>query len=71
MMRQLTLHLPVSQCSCCGGDHDSVRFVPVANPVGGRTHAGVCPVTGTEFRMDTQSQPGVWERLLKAARETA
>lgn len=64
---RLNLTLDVDACSCCGGSHKAVRFTPVRNPQGGKTHQGVCPKTLTPFLMDTQKNPGAWEGLLKAA----
>ena len=64
---RLTLVLDVTACSCCGGSHAKVRFTPVRNPQGGKTHQGVCPATGTPFFLDTAAQPGAWEGLLGAA----
>lgn len=64
---RLNLTLDVLGCSCCGGDHTGLRFVPARKPEGGKTHQGVCPKTGTAFWIDTQKNPGAWAGLLKAA----
>lgn len=61
----MTLHLSVSQCPRCHGDHASVRFEPLSRPGGQVAHRGVCPKTGQAFVME--SDPEKYRRLLAAA----
>lgn len=70
MGEQLYLTLSVQQCSSCHGNHERVTFRPVAPgecPFPNYSHVGMCPTTYEAIWMDTQVNPGVWERLLKAA----
>lgn len=63
MHTKLTLTLAVTKCTCCGGQHGAVEFMPL--PGNKIAHRGVCPKTGRVFVME--SDPEVYERMLTAA----
>lgn len=67
MGEQLHITFSVVDCLECHGNHDPAHFTPGEGPQAGQTHWTTCPVTGGKFWMNTQANPGVWERLLKAA----
>lgn len=63
MPTKLTLTLAVTNCACCGGQHEAVEFVPQQGDK--ISHRGICPATGRTFIMESDQE--VYGRLLLAA----
>ena len=63
----MSCSLAVLDCPSCHGDHESLLFTYGENDNPNYTHWATCPTTGHQFWMNTQSNIGVWNRLLEAA----
>ena len=66
---KLSITIDTTDCPCCKGSHKAITFVPIPEIIRGYgfTHQGQCPTTGIYFVMNTRSNEGAWEGLLKAA----